>query len=173
MRVSTRFGWITVLPLGIAAVLVSSLAAAAGSRQEVPVVAVVVSAALTPGTEEITTPLITVAPNALISAEVVGVASTGWPIDKVTMRLNVSYADLDLATAGGTAELHRRIVKGAYQACDYLTEYYPNGDYGGSDLPAPPGYAFTNDDCVKSAIDNANAASAAARLAASDRSSYR
>ena len=168
MRICTGY-----LPLGVAALLASSLAAAAGSTQEIPLEAVVVSSSVTPGAEAITTPRITVAPDALVRAEVVGTSPTGWPIDKVMMRLNVSYADLDLATASGMAELHRRIVRGAYEACGYLTEYYPAGDYGGSDLPAYPGYASTNDECVSNAIDGANAASTAARLAAADQRTYR
>jgi len=160
-----------LVPLAAAALFVSSLAAAAGGESEIPLVATVVSSILSPGTQTANgLPEISVAPSAQITTEVLGVAPTGWPIDKVTMTLPVSYSDLNLATASGADELHKRIVKGAFEACNYLSANYPGGDYGGSNLPGYPGYQFTDQECVQNAIHNADAA---ARVAMSKQNYYR
>jgi UrcA family protein len=74
--------------------------------------------------------------------KVVGRSYTGAPIELVSLTRRVSYADLDLVTSSGAAELEKRVNETAKAACKQLDELYP--------LTAPGGPA-----CVKSAVDEA------------------
>ncbi|HEX8757209.1 MAG TPA: UrcA family protein [Steroidobacteraceae bacterium] len=51
--------------------------------------------------------------------------STGAPIEEVTVTHRVSYADLDLRTQAGAAELRRRVEETARVACKQLDDLYP------------------------------------------------
>ncbi len=56
---------------------------------------------------------------------VVGRNAMGTPIEQVTITHRVSYADLDLATRAGAAELERRVKETARTACRQLDDLYP------------------------------------------------
>ena len=51
--------------------------------------------------------------------------STGAPIEEVVITHRVSYADLDLRTQAGAAELQRRVHETARTACKQLDDLYP------------------------------------------------
>ena len=55
----------------------------------------------------------------------IGTSSSGVPLEKVTITHRVSYADLNLATHAGAAELQRRVKETARAACKQLRELYP------------------------------------------------
>lgn len=53
----------------------------------------------------------------------------GFARESVQLSQNVSYADLDLATAQGADELHHRIHQTATRVCDRLGMLYPEGSF--------------------------------------------
>ena len=55
----------------------------------------------------------------------IGTSSSGIPLEEVTVTHRVSYADLDLATTAGAAELKSRVQETARAACKQLDELYP------------------------------------------------
>ena len=75
-------------------------------------------------------------------ATTVGQTMHGVPIDEVTIRSRVSYADLDLTTATGALELENRIRATAESNCKKLEVQFPAE--GSSDAA-----------CVKNAVDAA------------------
>jgi UrcA family protein len=58
-------------------------------------------------------------------ATTVGQTMHGVPIDEITIRSRVSYADLDLATASGALELENRIRATAESSCKKLDVKFP------------------------------------------------
>jgi UrcA family protein len=69
-------------------------------------------------------------PNAKIEAgkvqeTMVRVSYTGIPIDRVQVDLPVSYANLDLTTPSGAAELKRRVTEAANEVCKQVDEADP------------------------------------------------
>jgi UrcA family protein len=69
-------------------------------------------------------------PNAKIEAgkvqeTMVRVSYTGIPIDRVQVDLPVSYANLDLTTPSGAAELKRRVTEAANEACKQVDQADP------------------------------------------------
>jgi UrcA family protein len=75
-------------------------------------------------------------------ATTVGQTMHGVPIDEVTIRSRVSYADLDLTTASGALELENRIRSTADSSCKKLDVKFPAE--GSSDTA-----------CIKNAVDAA------------------
>ena len=75
-------------------------------------------------------------------ATTVGQTMHGVPIDEITIRSRVSYADLDLTTASGALELENRIRATAESSCKKLDVKFPAE---GSSEAA----------CVKNAVDTA------------------
>jgi UrcA family protein len=55
----------------------------------------------------------------------VGQTMHGVPVDEVTIRSRVSYADLDLTTASGALELENRIRATAESSCRKLDVKFP------------------------------------------------
>lgn len=55
----------------------------------------------------------------------VGQTMHGVPIDEITIRSRVSYADLDLTTASGALELENRIRATAESSCRKLDVQFP------------------------------------------------
>lgn len=88
-------------------------------------------------------------------------APDGAPIQLVTLKRTVSYADLDLTSANGAEKLRERVRAAATASCQQLQTLYPVGD------STVPGDTQTNQDCIRNAIDSAmpgaDAAIAAAR----------
>ena len=84
----------------------------------------------------------------------VGTTPHGAEIELVTVARIVSYRGLDLRTAGGAAELNKRVHAAAHAECLELAKKYPFGN------PAAL-------ECAKTAVENAqsqvNEAIAAAR----------
>ncbi|MDE2052395.1 MAG: UrcA family protein [Gammaproteobacteria bacterium] len=62
---------------------------------------------------------------AVTTKTTIGHSSSGIPMEQVTITHRVSYADLDLATQAGAAELQRRVKETARAACKQLDELYP------------------------------------------------
>jgi UrcA family protein len=58
-------------------------------------------------------------------ATTVGQTMHGVPIDEITIRSRVSYADLDLTTASGALELENRIRATAESSCRKLDVKFP------------------------------------------------
>lgn len=58
-------------------------------------------------------------------ATTVGQTMHGVPIDEITIRSRVSYADLDLTTASGALELENRIRTTAESSCKKLDVKFP------------------------------------------------
>ena len=58
-------------------------------------------------------------------ATTVGQTMHGVPIDEITIRSRVSYADLDLTTASGALELENRIRATAESSCKKLDVQFP------------------------------------------------
>jgi UrcA family protein len=85
--------------------------------------------------------------------KVVGRSYTGAPIELVSLTRRVSYADLDLKTQIGAAELEKRVNETAQAACKQLDDLYP--------LTAPGGPS-----CVKGAVEDAMTQARAAIAAA-------
>ena len=75
-------------------------------------------------------------------ATTVGQTMHGVPVDEVTIRSRVSYADLDLTTATGALELENRIRATAESSCKKLEVQFPAE--GSSDAA-----------CVKNAVEAA------------------
>jgi UrcA family protein len=69
-------------------------------------------------------PTITIGAGTITKTEV-GRSSSGIPTEEVTITHHVSYADLDLTTQAGAAELDRRVRETARAACKQLDELYP------------------------------------------------
>jgi UrcA family protein len=90
--------------------------------------------------------------------QVVGRSYTGAPIELVTLTRRVSYADLDLTTQSGAAELEKRVNETAQAACKQLDDLYP--------LTAPGGQS-----CVKGAVEDAMEQARAAIAAAGKKTS--
>ncbi len=51
---------------------------------------------------------------------IVGRSVIGAPIKELTIRSRVTYADLDLTTAAGAAELQKRVTQTAKSTCDEI-----------------------------------------------------
>jgi UrcA family protein len=75
-------------------------------------------------------------------ATTVGQTMHGVPIDEITIRSRVSYADLDLTTAAGALELENRIRATAESSCRKIDVQFPAE---GSSEAA----------CIKNAVDSA------------------
>jgi|ERR1700730_17300003 UrcA family protein len=91
-----------------------------------------------------------------VQQTMVGFSYTGIPVERLQVERPVSYANLDLTTPSGAAELKRRVIETAKAACEQL------------DSADPIALSDTDDfSCVKTATDGAlkqaNAAIAAAR----------
>lgn len=69
-------------------------------------------------------PTITIGAGVMTKTDI-GTSSSGVPLEKVTITHRVSYADLNLATHAGAAELQRRVKETARAACKQLHELYP------------------------------------------------
>lgn len=87
---------------------------------------------------------------------IIGKTAIGAPIKEITIRSRVSYADLDLTTEAGAAELAKRIRDTSEETCKEIKV----------DRPAE---GSTHEKCVREAIDGgmaqANEAIAAKRAA--------
>jgi UrcA family protein len=57
--------------------------------------------------------------------ETVKLSYTGVPIERLQVDLPVSYANLDLTTPAGAAELKRRVSDAAKEACDKVDSANP------------------------------------------------
>jgi len=90
----------------------------------------------------------------------VGRAPTGRQVEVIQMIRRVSYADLDLATRVGAAELEKRIEEAAKKDCKDLFTLYPGSSSGGI------GALGTEGPCVKNAVDGAMVQAKAAMAAA-------
>jgi len=90
----------------------------------------------------------------------VGRTPTGRQVEVIQMMRRVSYADLDLATRVGAAELEKRIDEAAKKDCKDLFTLYPGGSSGGV------GAVGTEGPCVKNAVDAAMVQAKAAMAAA-------
>ena len=75
-------------------------------------------------------------------ATTVGQTIHGVPIEEITIRSRVSYADLDLASASGAVELENRIRATAESSCRKIKVEFPAE---GSSEAA----------CIKNAVDSA------------------
>jgi UrcA family protein len=81
---------------------------------------------------------------AAISKVVGRSASTGAPIEHLTLTWSVPFVDLDLSTQSGAAELEKRVDARARAVCEELDKLFP--------LTTPsPG----SPDCVKAAVAGA------------------
>lgn len=60
-----------------------------------------------------------------ITKSVVGQTAAGTPTEQVTVTHRVSYADLNLATHTGAAELKARVRQAAREACRQINDLYP------------------------------------------------
>ncbi len=93
-------------------------------------------------------------------------APDGAPVQLVTLKRTVSYADLDLTSTKGAEKLRDRVRAAATASCQQLETLYPVGD------STVPGETQTNQDCIRNAIDSAmpgaDAAIAAARNTEND-----
>jgi UrcA family protein len=94
-----------------------------------------------------------------MTKEVVGrSSSTGAPIEEVTLRRHVPYADLDLSTHSGVAELQKRIDATAQETCRDLDKALPfskNSDSARSCVNKAVKSAMPQ---AQEAIDNAQSA---------------
>lgn len=68
-------------------------------------------------------PTITI--GAVMTKTHIGTSSSGIPLEEITVTHRVSYADLNLTTQAGAAELKRRVKETARAACKQLDELYP------------------------------------------------
>jgi UrcA family protein len=59
------------------------------------------------------------------SKSVIGHSELGIPLEQVSITYRVSYADLDLRTVVGAAELNKRVKEPAHAACKQLDDLYP------------------------------------------------
>jgi UrcA family protein len=73
---------------------------------------------------------------------IVGKSPIGAPIKELSIRSRVSYADLDLTTAGGVAALEKRVKDTAVSTCREMKVQIP-------------AEGSTEEKCVKEAIDGA------------------
>jgi UrcA family protein len=99
--------------------------------------------------EELTEVVVTARREVTVTA---GQSYTGTPIEVISLARRVSYADLDISSASGAAELQKRVNDTAQAACKELDKLYPLTD---KDSPA----------CTKKAAD-AGLAQARAAIAA-------
>src|ERR1700733_1454528 len=84
--------------------------------------------------------------------------SMGQRREALSIVYKVDYSDLNLATHSGAVELQKRIKESATRGCEQLAKLYPETSEG--DTPCVQG-------AVKSAMDQANKAIAAAEAAKS------
>jgi UrcA family protein len=84
---------------------------------------------------------------------IVGKSPIGAPIKELSIRSRVSYADLDLTTADGTAALEKRVKETAVSTCKELKVQIP-------------AEGSTEEKCVKEAMEGAAPQVAAAIEAA-------
>src|SRR5262245_51195471 len=78
---------------------------------------------------------------------------TGTPIEVITIKRRVSYADLDLATYSGAVELEARVKNSAKSLCDKLVQMRPMS-------------SFDKWSCVRTAVAGGMAEARAAIVAA-------
>ena len=72
------------------------------------------------------TPLPTITVEApAITQRAVGHNAAGTPLEQVTVTHRVSYADLNLTTHTGAAELKARVRHAAREACRQINDLYP------------------------------------------------
>jgi UrcA family protein len=69
-------------------------------------------------------PAITIGASVVTKTEI-SRSSSGVPTEEVSITHHVNYADLDLRTVVGAAELKRRVKETAHAACKQLDELYP------------------------------------------------
>ncbi len=70
---------------------------------------------------------------AAVSTETVGrSATTGAPIDRLTLTWSVPFTDLDLSTHSGATELQKRVNARAQAVCRELDRLFPLTDRGGA-----------------------------------------
>ena len=87
---------------------------------------------------------------------------TGIPVEQLQVDRTVSYADLDLTTSSGAAELNRRVTEAAKEDCKQL------------DAADPIDLSDTDDfSCIKAAADRAMKQVKAAIVAAQTSSATR
>ena len=72
-----------------------------------------------------TLPVVTVEADGLPTTIAVGQSAVGAPLEQVSLLRRVSYADLDLSTKAGEAELRSRVKRNARAACRQLDRLYP------------------------------------------------
>jgi UrcA family protein len=60
-----------------------------------------------------------------VQVTIVGRSYTGIPIEQYSSKRAVSYANLDLSTPSGAAELKKRVRETAREACEQLQAAYP------------------------------------------------
>ena len=70
-------------------------------------------------------PVVTIEADALPTKIPIGHSSLGVPLEQITLLRRVSYADLDLSTRAGEAELRKRVKSNARAACRQLDQLYP------------------------------------------------
>jgi UrcA family protein len=97
-----------------------------------------------------------------VQTTTVGNSYTGIPIERLQVELPVSYANLDLATSAGAAELEKRVGETAKEACAQIDAADPI-DMSDSD----------NISCVKEATAGAMKQARAAIAAAANGSANR
>ena len=89
------------------------------------------------------------------------ISYTGIPIERLEVDLPVSYANLDLTTPSGAAELKRRVTDAAKEACARV------------DRADPVDLSDSDETCVRTATNGgmkqANSAIAAARINGANR----
>lgn len=86
----------------------------------------------------------------VMTRSVIGRSTIGAPIEEATITRRVSYADLDLTTRTGAAELRRRVRDTARIACQQLDALYPAEDQNAPECISTAVAAATPQ--VKSAI---------------------
>jgi UrcA family protein len=89
---------------------------------------------------------ITIVAPRVVQRKVVGRTTIGAPIEVISLSRPVSYADLDLSTQEGRAELRKRIENTAKAACKELDVMYPDSMF--QPIPA-------EQNCVKNASSQA------------------
>lgn len=65
-----------------------------------------------------------------LNTKVVGRSTSGIPIVEISLAYGVSYSGLDLASAGGSAELERRVKEASRMACEEISRQYPDATPG-------------------------------------------
>lgn len=70
-------------------------------------------------------PVVTIEADGLPTTIAIGHSAVGAPLEQVSLMRRVSYADLDLSTRAGEAELRNRVKRNARAACRQLDQLYP------------------------------------------------